>query len=93
MKMNIGGRPKGHLWLVLAVLVAIPMLGEAARSLSPPSLSSTYAPIIKVIGKAYCYRCFSEAHPEESHGKEHLEGEFFVIMQFLLSKHASAVSL
>jgi hypothetical protein len=95
MNMSVGGRPKGHLWLVLAVLVAIAMLGEAARSLSPPSLSSlpTYAPTIKVIGKAYCYRCFNEAHPEESHGKEHLEGEIFVMMLLSIFKHASAVSL
>ncbi|VAH66857.1 unnamed protein product [Triticum turgidum subsp. durum] len=76
MKVSVGHQPKGQLWLVLAVLVAFAMLSEAARSLPPPSLSAspTYAPIIKVIGKAYCYRCFNEAHPEESHGKEHLEG-------------------
>uniref|UniRef100_A0A453G4M8 Uncharacterized protein n=1 Tax=Aegilops tauschii subsp. strangulata TaxID=200361 RepID=A0A453G4M8_AEGTS len=74
MEVSVGRQPKGQLWLVLAVLVAFAMLGEAARSLPPPSLSAspTYAPIIKVIGKAYCYRCFNEAHPEESHGKEHL---------------------
>ncbi|KAI5007061.1 hypothetical protein ZWY2020_047009 [Hordeum vulgare] len=76
MEVSVGSQPKRQLWLVLAVLVAMAMLGEAARSLPPPSLSAspTYAPIIKVIGKAYCYRCFNEAHPEESHGKEHLEG-------------------
>uniref|UniRef100_A0A453G4F3 Uncharacterized protein n=1 Tax=Aegilops tauschii subsp. strangulata TaxID=200361 RepID=A0A453G4F3_AEGTS len=81
MEVSVGRQPKGQLWLVLAVLVAFAMLGEAARSLPPPSLSAspTYAPIIKVIGKAYCYRCFNEAHPEESHGKEHLEGNISVI--------------
>ncbi|KQK11037.1 extensin [Brachypodium distachyon] len=77
MKMSVGGQPKGHLWLVLAVVIAMfAMHGEAARSLSPPSLSLSpaYAPVIKVVGKVYCYRCFNEAHPEESHGKEHLQG-------------------
>lgn len=72
------GQPKGIPWLVLAMLIAtFTMLTEGATSLSPPSLSltPTYAPVIKVIGKVYCYRCFNEAHPEESHGKEHLKGE------------------
>jgi hypothetical protein len=55
------------------------MLSEGATSFSPPSLSlsPTYAPVVKVIGKVYCYRCFNEAHPKESHAKAHLEGEIF----------------
>ncbi|KAL5226515.1 hypothetical protein ABZP36_014780 [Zizania latifolia] len=77
MKMSMRGQPRGIPWLVLAMLiVTFAMLGEGATSLSPPSLSltPTYAPVIKVVGKVYCYRCFNEAHPEESHGKEHLKG-------------------
>uniref|UniRef100_A0A0D9V927 Extensin domain-containing protein n=1 Tax=Leersia perrieri TaxID=77586 RepID=A0A0D9V927_9ORYZ len=71
------GQPKGIPWLVLAMLTAtFAMLGVGATSLSAPSLplTPTYAPVIKVVGKVYCYRCFNEAHPEESHGKEHLKG-------------------
>jgi hypothetical protein len=30
----------------------------------------------------YCYRCFNEANPEESHGKKHLEGEILSLSQF-----------
>uniref|UniRef100_K3XQG6 U1-type domain-containing protein n=1 Tax=Setaria italica TaxID=4555 RepID=K3XQG6_SETIT len=70
------GQPKGHLWLVFTMLfVTFAMHGEGASSFAPPSLSisPTYDPVIKVIGKVYCYRCFNEAHPEESHGKRHLE--------------------
>lgn len=71
------GQPKGHIWLVFTMLfVTFAMHGEGASSFAPPSLSisPTYDPVIKVIGKVYCYRCFNEAHPEESHGKRHLEG-------------------
>ncbi|RCV28592.1 hypothetical protein SETIT_5G415700v2 [Setaria italica] len=77
MKMSMTGQPKGHLWLVFTMLfVTFAMHGEGASSFAPPSLSisPTYDPVIKVIGKVYCYRCFNEAHPEESHGKRHLEG-------------------
>ncbi|PVH37665.1 hypothetical protein PAHAL_5G055700 [Panicum hallii] len=77
MKMSMTGQPKVHLWLVFTMLfVTFAVHGEGASSFTPPSLftSPTYAPVIKVIGKVYCYRCFNEAHPEESHGKKHLEG-------------------
>lgn len=68
--MSMPGQPKGHLWLVFTMLfVTFAIHGEGASSFAPPS------PVIKVIGKVYCYRCFNEAHPEESHGKKHLEGE------------------
>ncbi|XP_062208693.1 extensin-1-like [Phragmites australis] len=77
MKMSMTGQPKGHLWMAFTMLFAIfTMHGAGATSFLPPSLSlsPTYAPVIKVVGKVYCYRCFNEAHPEESHGKKHLEG-------------------
>ncbi|KAJ1286664.1 hypothetical protein BS78_03G369300 [Paspalum vaginatum] len=77
MKMRMAGQPKGHLWLVFTMLfVTFAMHGEGASSFTPPSLSMspTYDPVIKVIGKVYCYRCFNEAQPEESHAKKHLEG-------------------
>ncbi|RLN23319.1 extensin-2-like [Panicum miliaceum] len=77
MKMSMTDQPKGHLWLVFTMLfVTFAIHGEGASSFTPPSLSTspTYAPVIKAIGKVYCYRCFNEAHPEESHGKKHLEG-------------------
>uniref|UniRef100_A0A0A9HPD5 Uncharacterized protein n=1 Tax=Arundo donax TaxID=35708 RepID=A0A0A9HPD5_ARUDO len=86
MKMSMTGQPKGHLWLVFTMLFAIfTMHGEGATSFSPPSLplSPTYAPVIKVEGKVYCYRCFNEAHPEESHAKKHLEGEILSLSLFL----------
>ncbi|KAG8078771.1 hypothetical protein GUJ93_ZPchr0007g4136 [Zizania palustris] len=57
------------------LIVTFAILGEGATSLSPSfSLTPPYAPVIKVVGKAYCYRCFNEAHPGESHGKKHLKG-------------------
>ncbi|KAF8664885.1 hypothetical protein HU200_054198 [Digitaria exilis] len=77
MKISMTSQPKCQLWLVFTMLfVTFAVHGEGATSFAPPSLStsSTYAPVVKVIGKVYCYRCFNEAHPEESHGKEHLEG-------------------
>ncbi|XP_066315570.1 extensin-like [Miscanthus floridulus] len=77
MKMSMTGQTKGHLWLVFTMFfVTSAMHSEGASSFVPPSLSisPTYDPVIKVIGKVYCYRCFNEAHPDESHGKKHLEG-------------------
>ncbi|GJM92182.1 hypothetical protein PR202_ga08621 [Eleusine coracana subsp. coracana] len=77
MKISMTSKPKGHPWLVFTMFLAtFVMLGEGATSFSPPSLSlsPTYAPVVKVIGKVYCYRCFNETHPEESHAKVHLEG-------------------
>ncbi|CAL4972639.1 unnamed protein product [Urochloa decumbens] len=77
MKMSMASQPEGHLWLVFTMLfVTFAMHGEGASSFAPPSLSISpaYAPVIKIIGKVYCYRCFNEAKPEESHGKKHLEG-------------------
>jgi hypothetical protein len=86
MKIGMTSQPKGHPWLlVFTMLLAIfVMLCEGATSFSPPSLSlsPTYAPVVKVIGKVYCYRCFNEANPEESHGKKHLEGEILSLSQF-----------
>jgi hypothetical protein len=80
MKISMTSQPKGCPWLVFTILLAtFVMLSEGATSFSPPSLSlsPTYAPVVKVIGKVYCYRCFNEAHPKESHAKAHLEGEIF----------------
>jgi hypothetical protein len=85
MKIGMTSQPKGHPWLVFTMLLAIfVMLCQGATSFSPPSLSSspTCAPVVKVIGKVYCYRCFNEANPEESHGKKHLEGEILSLSQF-----------
>jgi len=87
MKMSMTGQPKGHLWLVFTMLfVTSAMHIEGAGNFAPPSLSisPTYDPVIKVIGKVYCYRCFNEAYPDESHGKKHLEGEILCLSLFLL---------
>ncbi|ONM35534.1 Hydroxyproline-rich glycoprotein (HRGP) [Zea mays] len=80
MKMSTRGQPaEGHLWLVFTMLfVTSAVRSVGASSFAPPpsvSVSSpAYDPVIKVVGKVYCYRCFDEAHPDESHGKKHLQG-------------------
>jgi hypothetical protein len=69
MKISMASQPKGFPWLVFTILLAtFVMLSEGATSFSPPSLSlsPTYAPVVKVIGKVYCYRCFSVRHTQKN---------------------------
>lgn len=98
MKMSTRGQPaEGHLWLVFTMLfVTSAVRSVGASSFAPPpsvSVSSpAYDPVIKVVGKVYCYRCFDEAHPDESHGKKHLQGETSCLPLLLRSHRANAVS-
>lgn len=98
MKMGTTGQPaEGHLWLVFTMLfVTSAVRSVGASSFAPPpsvSVSSpAYDPVIKVVGKVYCYRCFDEAHPDESHGKKHLQGETSCLPLLLRSHRANAVS-
>ncbi|KAF3329441.1 hypothetical protein FCM35_KLT04772 [Carex littledalei] len=39
-----------------------------------PSPMNPYPPVVKVVGRVYCYRCYNQQEPAKSHDKKGLEG-------------------